>query len=143
MDDNDVRVLVVDDLDDVTESLALMLTLNGYVARTANDGASALQVAGEFLPHCILLDVNMPGIDGLELTRRLRSTYGDDIVLVAVTGGRADEARVSKTFELVDHYLAKPIDMDKLETILPPRVPQDTSYSPRRVEPTDTDETHS
>jgi len=40
---------------------------------------------------------------------------------VAVTGGRAEEARVSKTFELVDHYLAKPIEMDKLEKILPRR----------------------
>jgi len=42
-------------------------------------------------------------------------------VLVAVTGGGADDGRVSKTFELVDHYLAKPIDMKKLEKILPRR----------------------
>jgi DNA-binding response OmpR family regulator len=121
LSENDVRVLVVDDLEDAAESLAIVLSLNGYVSRTARDGASALRVTEEFLPHCILLDVNMPGIDGLELTRRLRSTYGDDIVLVAVTGGRADEGRVSKTFELVDHYLAKPIDMKKLEKILPRR----------------------
>ena len=121
LSDNDVRVLVVDDLEDAANSLAVVLSLNGYVSRTAHDGASALQITEEFLPHCILLDVNMPGIDGLELTRRLRSGYGDDIVLVAVTGGRADEGRVSKTFELVDHYLAKPIDMAKLEKILPRR----------------------
>ncbi len=121
MSDNDVRVLVVDDVDDAAEALAGILALNGYVARTAHDGASALRLTEEFLPHCILLDVKMPGIDGLELTLRLRSTYGDDIVLVAVTGGCADEARVSETFELVDHYLTKPIDMAKLETILPPR----------------------
>lgn len=121
MSNNDVRVLVVDDLEDAAKSLALVLSLNGYDARTAHDGASALRVTKEFLPHCILLDVNMPGIDGLELTHRLRNSYGDDIVLVAVTGGGADEARVSKTFELVDHYLAKPIEMEKLEKILPPR----------------------
>ena len=122
MSNNDVRVLVVDDLEDAAEALAGVLALNGYVARTAHDGASALELTREFLPHCILLDVKMPGIDGLELTHRLRSSYGDDIVLVAVTGCRADEARVSETFELVDHYLTKPIDFAKLETILPPRL---------------------
>ncbi len=122
MSDNDVRVLVVDDLEDAAEALAGVLALNGYVARTAHDGASALRLTKEFLPHCILLDVKMPGIDGLELTHRLRSSYGDDIVLVAVTGCRSDEARVSETFALVDHYLTKPIDFAKLETILPPRL---------------------
>jgi len=121
LSDNDVRVLVVDDFVDAAQSLALVLSMSGYVARIAHDGASALRITEEFLPHCILLDVKMPGIDGLELTRRLRSSYGDDIVLVAVTGGSADEARVSETFELVDHYLSKPVDMAKLESILPPR----------------------
>jgi len=121
LSENDVRVLVVDDVEDAAKSLALVLSLNGYVARTAGDGASAIEVTEEFLPHCILLDVNMPGIDGLELTRRLRTSYGDDIVLVAVTGGSVDQARVAGTFELVDHYLAKPIDMAKLEKILPKR----------------------
>lgn len=121
MSENDVRVLVVDDIEDAAQSLALVLSLNGYVARTASDGASALELTEEFLPHCILLDVNMPGIDGLELTRRLRTSYGDDIVLVAVTGAGVDQARVAGTFELVDHYLPKPIDMVKLEKILPRR----------------------
>jgi len=121
LSESEVRVLVVDDVDDAAKSLALVLSLNGYVARTAGDGASALELTAKFLPHCILLDVNMPGIDGLELTRRLRTTYGDDIVLVAVTGAAADQARVAGTFELVDHYLPKPIDMTKLEKILPRR----------------------
>ena len=121
MGENDVRVLVVDDIDDAAQSLALVLSLNGYVARTANDGSSALELTEEFLPHCILLDVNMPGIDGLELTRRLRTSYGDDIVLVAVTGAGIDQARVAGTFALVDHYLRKPVDMTQLEKILPRR----------------------
>lgn len=121
MNDNDVRVLVVDDIEDAAKSLALVLSLNGYMSRTAMDGASALELTEAFRPHCILLDVNMPGIDGLELTCRLRIAYGDDIVLVAVTGGAADQARVAGTFELVDHYLAKPIDMAELEKILPRR----------------------
>ena len=121
MSDNDVRVLVVDDQKDAAETLAELLTMNGYVTRTATDGAAALRLVAEFLPHCVLLDVQMPGIDGLELTRRLRATHRDDVVLIAVTGGSADESRVAQTFDLVDHYLVKPIDIAKLEKILPPR----------------------
>ena len=123
MSDNDVRVLVVDDLDDAAQTLAALLSMNGYLARTAHDGASALKVIKDFHPHCILLDIRMPGIDGLELTRRVRERHGDDIVLIAVTGGAVDDDRVADTFELVDHHLAKPIDMAKLEKILPPRTP--------------------
>ena len=120
LNENEVRVLVVDDLDDAAQALAMLLNVSGYSARTASDGESALAIVEEFKPHCVLLDVQMPGINGLELTRRLRARYKDDIVLVAVTGGTADDAKVAGTFELVDHYLTKPIEIEKLEKILPP-----------------------
>jgi DNA-binding response OmpR family regulator len=120
LNDNEVRVLVVDDLDDAAQALAMLLNISGYSARTAIDGESALAMVEEFKPHCVLLDVQMPGINGLELTRRLRARYKDDIVLVAVTGGNSDDAKVAGTFELVDHYLTKPIEIEKLEKILPP-----------------------
>ena len=121
MSDSECRVLVVDDDFDVANALAELLSVNGYVVRTANDGLSALAMVKEFRPDCVLLDIRMPGIDGLDLTRQLRAAYRDDLVLVAVTGGSADESRVAQTFDLVDHYLAKPIDIKKLEKILPPR----------------------
>ena len=60
----------------------------------------------------------MPGMDGLELVQRIRAAHGDDIVLVAITGGDALEARVASTFEQVDHYLSKPIDFARLMKIL-------------------------
>ena len=119
MGDSDVRVLVVDDLDDGAQMLAALLSASGYAARTAHDGASALAVTEEFKPHCVLLDVKMPGMDGLELARRLRARYGDDIVLIAVTAADIDDFEVSQTFDLVDHYLVKPLDIAKLATILP------------------------
>jgi CheY-like chemotaxis protein len=119
LDDSDVRVLVVDDLDDGAQMLAALLSVSGYATRTARDGASALAVTEEFKPHCALLDVKMPGMDGLELAQRLRARYGDDIVLIAVTGADIDDLVVSQTFELVDHYLVKPLDIAKLATILP------------------------
>ena len=119
MGDSDVRVLVVDDLDDSAQMLAALLSASGYAARTARDGASALTVIEEFAPHCVLMDVKMPGMDGLELAQRLRAAHGDDIVLIAVTGADIDDFAVSQTFVLVDHYLVKPVDIAKLASILP------------------------
>src|SRR6218665_1031219 len=84
MDDNAARIVVVDDHPDVTETLAQLLEIDGYNVVTANDADSAMTVIERHRPHCVLLDVHMPGgSDGCDLSRRLRDTYGDDIVLVA------------------------------------------------------------
>jgi CheY-like chemotaxis protein len=120
MNDDDVRVLVVDDVVDAAEALAETLVLGGYKVWIATDGAAALALVEEHKPHCVLLDIGMPGMDGNELTRTLRTRYGDDIVLIAVTGREHDDERVSDTFERVDHYLQKPVDPDVLRKLLPP-----------------------
>ena len=120
MNDDDVRVLVVDDVVDAAEALAETLAMSGYKVWIATDGAAALALVEEHKPHCVLLDIGMPGMDGNELTRTLRTRYGDDIVLIAVTGREHDDERVSDTFERVDHYLQKPVDPDVLRKLLPP-----------------------
>ena len=120
MKSDDVRVVVVDDVRDVAESLALALEMDGYSVRTALEGVGALAVIEEHRPHCVLLDINMPGIDGVELSRLLRERYGDDMVLIAVTGWGHEDDRVSAAFARIDHYLRKPIDPDKLSKLLPP-----------------------
>ena len=122
MNDDDVRVLVVDDVVDAAEALAETLALSGYRVWIATDGAAALALVEEHKPHCVLLDIGMPGMDGNELTRTLRTRYGDDIVLIAVTGREHDDERVSDTFARVDHYLQKPVDPDVLRKLLPPIV---------------------
>ena len=120
MSDDDVRVVVVDDVVDAAEALAEALALSGYKVWIATDGAAALALVETHQPHCVLLDIGMPGMDGNELTRTLRSRYGDDIVLIAVTGREHDDERVSDTFARVDHYLQKPVDPDVLRKLLPP-----------------------
>jgi DNA-binding response OmpR family regulator len=120
MSDNDVRVVVVDDFLDAAEALAETLMISGYKVWVATDGVSALALIEAQQPHCVLLDIGMPGMDGNELTRTLRSRYGDDIVLIAVTGREHDDERVSDTFARVDHYLQKPVDPDVLRKLLPP-----------------------
>ena len=116
---DDVRVVVVDDLADSAQSLATYLSLQGYSTRTAEDGVSALAVVQSFMPHCVLLDVNMPGMDGLDLARHMRAQFGDDVVLIAVTGEAPEDMLVKATFGIVDHYLRKPIDFTELAKILP------------------------
>ena len=120
MAEDDVRVLVVDDVADAAEALAETLEMSGYKVSVASDGARALALIETHQPHCVLLDIGMPGMDGNELTRTLRTRYGDDIVLIAVTGREHDDERVSDTFARVDHYLQKPVDPEVLRKLLPP-----------------------
>lgn len=116
----EVRVLVVDDVADVAHALANLLALDGYATRVAHDAESAMQLCESQLPHCVLLDIGMPGVDGLELARRLRARFGEDLVLIAVTGAGAPEERVSEKFACLDHYLRKPVTPEQIRTVLGP-----------------------
>ena len=120
MNDDELRIVVVDDFVDAAESLARVLELNGYSVRCAHDGIQALKLIEQWPPLCVILDIDMPGLDGLELSTRLRQRYGDDIVLIAVTGWDKDDPRVAGTYKIVDHYLPKPVDPAELRRALPP-----------------------
>ncbi len=114
----EVRAVVVDDQPDAADMLAAALELDGFEVRTVISGQQALQLIEQFQPHMVLLDVSMPGMDGRELTRQLRERYGDAIVLIAVSGSDPQDARVSQTFDSVDHYFRKPVDMAALRRLL-------------------------
>jgi len=112
------RVLVVDDNQDAAQMLSLLLTMLGKEVKTANDGIEALQVAAEFLPEVILLDLGMPRMDGYEAARCIRKeAWGKDMVLIALTGwGEEDDKR--RTIEAgFDHHLVKPVEPSILEKI--------------------------
>jgi DNA-binding response OmpR family regulator len=114
------RIVVVDDHAELAGTLAEVLGLDGFDVRTAADGASALAVIAEHQPICVLTDVDMPGMNGFELVRRLRERYGSDMVLIAITGWGTENDRVAKEFDAFDHCLRKPIDLAFLRDLLRP-----------------------
>ncbi len=105
------RVLVVDDNVDAAESIAMLLRMAGHNVRAVYDGPEALNAAATFQPELILLDIGLPGMDGYEVARQLRSrTASRDTMLVAVTGyGQDEDFRRSREAGF-DHHLVKPAD---------------------------------
>ncbi|HYK24955.1 MAG TPA: ATP-binding protein, partial [Steroidobacteraceae bacterium] len=82
-----VRVLVVDDNVDAAESIAMLLSLEGYEVRSVHAAADALETAQTFQPHLVLLDIGLPGMDGYEVARRLRAQQRiESMRVVAITG---------------------------------------------------------
>ena len=116
-----IRVLIVDDDGDSVETLAALLGLLGYELRTASDGLRALETAQQFRPQCIMLDIDLPGLDGLDIARRLRrETWGRNALLIATTGWNREEDRNAATIAGFDHFMAKPLNLDTLIGLLPP-----------------------
>jgi CheY-like chemotaxis protein len=114
-----LRVLVVDDNPDAADSLAMMLRFWGYDYRVSYDGPSALQTAREYHPHCLLLDINMPTMDGCMVAQRLRQESNlRDVKLVAVTA-YSDEANTRRIREAgFNYHLIKPTNPEELAKIL-------------------------
>ena len=119
MKTSEIDFLIVDDSRDAADSLAALLELLGHRTQAAYSAVEALACARASQPLCVMLDISMPGMDGLDLAREFRRTCGDDVVLVAVTGHSADDPRVSETFAIVDHYFTKPVSTDDLRRVLP------------------------
>ncbi len=115
------RVLVVDDDPSSAQGLALILTHEGYEVRTAADGESALAIAATFEPGAILSDLDLPGIDGHELARRVcrnQAIVARLRILVAVSGkSEADVRRQSREAGFARHF-AKPIDPEAILALL-------------------------
>ncbi len=114
-----LRILAVDDNIDIADGLEAILRLWGHIVRTANDGVTALEVASSFSPDVVLLDLGLPGIDGLEVARRLRRAPEDSIPLLVSMSGFGQEATHQRSDEAgFHHHLVKPIDLDSLRSLL-------------------------
>jgi two-component system sensor histidine kinase/response regulator len=109
------RILVVDDKADNREILVSALSTIGFAVREAEDGAAAVRENESWLPHLILMDLRMPGVDGYEATQRIRAEgINSRVVVIATTASAFDKDRREVLAAGVDDFIAKPILIDDL-----------------------------
>ena len=123
-----MRILVVDDDQAVRESLRRALVLEGYDVELAEDGTAALRSLTQSAPDAIVLDLQMPDVDGLEVCRRLR-TLGDTTPVLMLTARDAVGDRVEGLDAGADDYLVKPFDLAELIARLRARLRRKTPSS--------------
>jgi two-component system KDP operon response regulator KdpE len=106
------RVLVVDDEHSIRRAVGRALTARGYDVRLATDGEEALSMVAAFQPDLVVLDLNLPALDGLSVCRQLRVWSSVPILVLSV---REDEADKVAALDLgADDYLTKPFGIDEL-----------------------------
>ena len=106
------RVLVVEDDVDIAGVLRRSLAMEGYDVRLAGDGSRALEEAAVYEPDAVILDLGLPGLDGVEVGRRLRSS--SDVPILMLTARDGLEDRVAGLDSGADDYLVKPFDRQEL-----------------------------
>jgi two-component system, OmpR family, response regulator MprA len=109
-----VRILVVDDDRSVREVLRRALTLGGYEVQVAEDGEQALELIVQAVPEAVVLDVGLPGVDGLEVCRRLR-LLGNRVPILILTARDAVADRIDGLDVGADDYMVKPFDVGELK----------------------------
>ncbi len=113
------RILIVDDHDQVGQSLARIVRAFGHEVVIAKDGLSALALAEHFRPECAILDLSLPGMTGIELGRRLRAIFPRErLYLIALTGFVGADIRQGCLSAGFDEHLTKPGELHKLAQLL-------------------------
>ncbi len=111
--EKNAHILIVDDDSRVTSALRRTLAYEGYQVSSASDGEGALAIARTKSPDLVILDLMLPGIDGLEVCRRLRAV-DDDITVLMLTARDAVADRVAGLETGADDYLVKPFALEEL-----------------------------
>jgi DNA-binding response OmpR family regulator len=108
------RILVVDDEFRIVDFVRRGLVYEGYLVDVAYDGITGLAQARQRPPDLVVLDIMMPGMDGLEVCRRLRATEGGDVPILMLTAKDSVPDRVAGLDAGADDYLVKPFAFDEL-----------------------------
>ncbi len=113
------RVLVADDNREAAISLSLLLQTFGHTTRVAFDGQEALEMAAEFRPDAVVMDIGMPRLNGYATARQMREfVWGRQVLLIALSGWGQDEDRRRARDAGFDLHFTKPIDIDALISLL-------------------------
>lgn len=114
-----LKVQIVDDNKDASKILAQLMETLGNEVRVAYDGVQAIQLAREYRPDVILMDIGMPNMNGYEATREIRQQpWGADITIIALTGWAQMEDRQKSAEAGYDYHLVKPVDFNELTKLL-------------------------
>ena len=107
------RILVVDDENSISELIATSLKFVGFDVRTASSGGQALQIAEEFKPHALILDVMLPDQNGFEVCRQLRNE-GHNVGVLFLTAKDSTEDKIAGLTIGGDDYMTKPFSLEEL-----------------------------
>ena len=108
-------VLIVDDEQEIVDIIKVFLQRQGgYEITSAADGISALIEVGRAKPDLLILDILIPGVDGIEVCRRIKADSSNRTVIIAVSGSAEHERRILQAG--ADVFMTKPIDLEKLHT---------------------------
>lgn len=109
------NVLIVDDEPEIVDIMkAYLMRQGGYETASASDGISALIEVGRSRPDLLVLDIMIPGVDGIEVCRRIKADPNNRTVIIAVSGSTEHEKRILQAG--ADAFMAKPIDLEKLHS---------------------------
>jgi two-component system, chemotaxis family, CheB/CheR fusion protein len=111
------RVLIVEDNSDAANALALVLTRIGYSVETTRNGTEALTVSKIFSPHVVIVDIGLPGLDGLYVARELRRAM-PTVLLISATGRSSPDAVEQSQQAGCDYHLLKPLEFPKVTSLL-------------------------
>jgi CheY-like chemotaxis protein len=112
------KVLVVEDNADARDMISMLLTLRGHDVHAAPDGSTGVKVALEIRPHVALVDIGLPGIDGYEVARNIRTRLDGEIRLVAMTGYGLPEDRERARAAGFDEHIVKPVEEAELMRVI-------------------------
>jgi CheY-like chemotaxis protein len=108
------QILVVDDDPGIRQLLTDVLEIDGHEVRVAADGVAAVRALEILRPHCIVLDVMMPGLDGYGVLRSVRKLEGDPIPVIMLTAAAEPDTAMRAWADGVDYFLAKPFEADEV-----------------------------
>ncbi len=112
-DGTPIRALIVDDEANLSDLLRMALSHAGWDARTAGNGQEALNLVREFGPDILVLDIMMPGLDGMEVLARVRAS-GNDVPVLFLTAKDAVEDRIAGIAAGGDDYVTKPFNLEEV-----------------------------
>lgn len=113
------RVLLVDDSVDAAEAMSMLLETLGHEIRVTHDGPSALAMVDDFAPDVVILDIGLPGMDGFEVARQMRTrAVTKAALLIALTGYGAESDKQKARDAGFDHHLVKPVSFTAIETVI-------------------------